>query len=311
MDPVKRRKWLVRVGYAALALFAFAYFLFAGFPFERILTGKLADFERDSGMHVEMGSMHGGWLFDVVATDVKVFAAGVPHRAGPAAAGEVPEEPTLVLDRVSLSLAPLKLLTGKLGVHFDARLYGGRVKGTVGLGRTATVLDVDVSNVEIAKYTALSTKWGMNLTGQANGSASLYLDDDDGTKSTGKIDLAFKNAAILESNPLGIQKIPKTTFDKGAGVVVVLKDGKAELQDVGLHGEELDLGLEGTVELKKKVAFSTWDARASIKPSDAFKSAVVMLDGFLNPGKGSDGAYHYKLSGTINRLPHAAPDPKK
>lgn len=315
LDPARRILWLTRAGYVVLACFAFVYFLFLGFPFDRILQQpKIARgieaFERENGMKVEVGSIRGGWLFNVVATNVKVTSTTGIRRASPQP-GEVADEPTFLLDRVAFRPAPLSLLGGRLGMHIDAQAYGGRVSGVVAQGRSSTVVDLGIRNIELAKYTPLATKWQMNLGGQASGAVALTLDADDGAKSTGKIDLAVKNAMIAESNPLGIQKIPKTSFDKGAGAVVVLKDGRAEFQDVGMHGDDLDVTLDGGVELKKKLAFSNWDARASIKTSDGFNKQVVLLDTFLAPGKGTDGVYRYKLTGPVGRAPRAVPDHSK
>jgi type II secretion system protein N len=310
LDSAARRLWMGRAGYCLLAMFSFGYFLFLGFPFDRLLTSpaiarSLDGFERDNGMKLDVGSVRGGWLFDVVARDVKITATNPVKRAS---ATDTPEEPMLKIDTLVLRPAPFSLLTGKLGLHLDAALYGGHLRGTIAVGRTRSVTDLAVSNLDLSRYSSLSTKWGVNLVGTVGGTVALLLDFDDGAKSSGKIDLAVKNAAIGESNVLGIQKIPRTVFDKGAGALVIIKDGRVDLQDVGLHGDDLDLAIDGGIDLKKKLGNSLWDARTTIKGSEAFKQQVSLLfDTFLSGGKCND-LYRYKLSGPINRLAAARPD---
>lgn len=309
-----RKRLLVPAGYAALGIFSFVYFLFLGFPFDRLLSQKsiatsIDRMERENGVKLDVGSIRGGWLFDVVATDLRVTPMSPIRRAAAAAAGQE-DDPTLRVEKISLRPALLPLLGGRLGVHLDAQVYGGHVRGTIGVGRSTTAVDLSVKNVELAKYSPLANKFQLNVGGQVGGKVDLVIDGADGAKSRGSIDLSIRNAMINESNPYGIQKIPQVSFDKGAGALIELKDGKATFQDVGLHGEDLDVTLEGDIELKKMLAYSSWDGHASIKASDSFKSQVSLLDSFLGPGRGSDGAYHYRLMGTLNRAPRPVPERK-
>src|SRR5579859_4786147 len=299
LDPALRKKWLEWGGYSALGIFAFLYFLFQGFPFEGLVQSRLGELERQAGVKVEIGSVKAGWLFDVVASDVKVRQLPVTTPPG---------DPLAQIDRVVVSLAPFRLFVGQLGLHLDAKHYGGRVNGLISLGRSATVLDLAASNVELAKYGLLASRFQVNAAGQVTGTCDLTLAADDLSKSAGKIDLTIKNGALRESNPYGIVKIPNTEFSKGGGVTVTVKDGKASLDDVGLHGDDLDLSLDGEIELRKNLAFSQWNARSAIRASDSFKSQVSMLDVFLGPGKGTDGIYHYKITGPLTR-PSTPADP--
>lgn len=309
--------------YGALGAFSFLYFLYLGFPFDRVLSGRsydpkaswwspakkvgseFAKFERDAGMRIELGSLEPGWLFSVNARDVAVIP--VARGRGLAAASDAPAEPMLRLEKVSISPRPFSLLTGKLGLGVKAQAYGGSVQGTIALGRKGTSIDLTARNLELAKYPMLSEKYQVNVTGQLGGRVDLTLDAADGTKTKGSIDLTIANARIDESNPYGIVQIPTTVFDRGGAAKIDFQDGKAVFRDVGLHGEELDVSLQGELVLKKDLRYSTWAATSSIKTSDAFKTAVPMLDVFMGPGKGGDGVYRYKLSGLMGR-PRPTPD---
>lgn len=301
MEAATRKKWLARGGYSALAVFSFVYFLYLGFPFERVLPRVLEAYKKElGGAKIETGTVHAGWLFSLVATDVKVFSS--PRRPG--ATDE--QQPTVKLDRISVRPKLLSLVTGKLGLKLDALLYGGRVRGTVVQSSTSAAVDLLVEGVEIAKYPTFAS-YGANLSGQIGGTVDLALDFEDGTKSTGRIDLAVKNARLDESN-LILFKIPTTVFDRGGAAVIEIKDGRAELADVGLRGNDLELGVEGSIQLKKRLSSSQWSAASVIRASDSWKSQVAGFENIVGPGRCADGSYRYKIAGLLGGFPRTLPD---
>lgn len=300
-----RKKIVVGAGYFGLGVLSFAYFLFAGFPFDRLVQSRLADIEKQAAVKIDMATLKAGWMFSLVATDVRITPAA--RRGIPTASATEPQEPALRLERVKVALAPLSLLSARIGARIDAQAYGGRISGTVASGRGKTIVDLAVSNVEIAKYTPLTSRYQLNVAGQVGGTVDLVVDAEDAAKSTGKIDLQVKNPIINESNPYNIQKIPSTGFEKGGAAVIELKDGKALLKDVGLHGSDLDVTLDGEIQLRKKLNSSTWSARATIKMSEGFRSALPLIETFLLPGKATEGEYRYRLSGLLGS-PRPAPD---
>lgn len=297
-----KRRWVVVTGYVSLAFLSFVFFLFQGFPFERLVRAQLANVEREAGLKIDFASLKSGWTLNLVGTDVRVRSA-VPRGV----ATVEPSEPIARFDKLSVSPRILPLLRGKAGVRIDGLAYGGRIKGTIGGNKKTADVDLVVSNVELAKYGLLANKYQINAAGVVSGTIDLTIDQEDAAKSKGKINLAVKNARLDESNPYNLQKIPATTFDKGGAVVIDVKDGKVTFTDVGLHGDDLDVSLEGDLQLRKRLNISQWSARTAIKVSDSFKSAVPLLDAFLGPGKGGDGVYRYKLSGILGR-PRPSPD---
>jgi type II secretion system protein N len=160
--------------------------------------------------------------------------------------------------------------------------------------------------MEIAKVPVLAS-FGVNASGQIGGSVKLDLDHEDGTKATGRIDLAVKTPRIEESN-LILVKIPTTVFDRGGAAVIDIKDGKVDLVDVGLHGDDLDLSVEGEILLKKRLSSSQWSAKSVIRASDAWRSSVPGFDAIVGAGKQKDGSYRYRIAGVLGGLPRTIPD---
>lgn len=298
IESAVRNKWLARIGYTVLSFVSFTYFVYLGFPFERVLPRALAGMEKEAGFRVEAATVRAGWFFSLVATDVKVFSGG--RRTGADA------QPTVRLDKVSVSPKILSLLTGKIGANIDALVLGGRIHGSVVTSRSANNVDLEFEGLEIAKIPTL-VNFGVNASGQVGGTVKLDIDPQDGTKSAGKIDLQVKSPRIGESN-LILVKIPETVFDKGGAAVIDIKDGKAEFVDVGLHGEDLDLSVEGEILLKKRIASSQWSAKSVIRASDAWKSKVPGFEMIVGPGKQSDGSYRYRIAGVLGGLPRTVPD---
>lgn len=300
-----KKRWVRVTGYSCLGAFSFVYFLFAGFPFDKLVPARLAAIERTTGMHVETTDVHAGWLFDLVAEGVKVTPIARRGFGAPAAAE--PDEPVLVADRVAVSMNPFALLLLRASLGVDAKLYGGRVHGSIVLSKSTTSVDLALSGLEIGKYPMLADKFQIKADGQVGGTVALSMPNDDASKANGEIDLTIKDAKIEPSNVYNAFQIPQTIFDKGAAAKITVKDGKATFQDVGLHGADLDVSLDGDLELRKQMEMSQWDARADIRASDTFKAAIPMLDVFLSPGKGTDGIYHYRLQGML-QSPRPVPD---
>lgn len=301
-----KKRWVRVTGYSCLGAFSFLYFLFVGFPFDDLVPARLAAIERTTGMHVETADVHAGWLFDLVADGVKVTPIARRGFGAPAAGAEA-EDPVLVADKVAVSINPFALLLMRASLGIDAHLYGGRVYGSVSASKSTTSVALTLSGLEIGKYPMLAQRFQVNAGGQVSGTVALTMPNDDASKANGEIDLTIKDAKILASNVYNAFQIPQTTFDKGAAVKVSIKDGKATFQDVGLHGADLDVALDGDLELRKQMEMSQWDARADIRASDTFKAAIPMLDVFLSPGKGTDGIYHYRLQGML-QSPRPIPD---
>ena len=300
MDVATRNRWLARGGYTLLAFTSFFYFLYLGFPFERVLPRVLESYKKElGGMKIEADSIRAGWFGSLVAREVKIYASG--KRGGE------DESPTVKLDRVKVGFKPLKLLTGKIGVKLDSQLYGGNVHGTVLSGGSSTSVDLVVNGVEIAKYPVSVLGAPVALSGQVGGTVKLAVDAEDGTKTTGKIDLSIKNPRIEESN-LILVKIPTTVFDRGGAAVIDIKDGKVELVDVGIRGEDLDMGVEGHIALKKRLGSSTWSAASIIRASEAWKSKVPGFENIVGAGKCGDGSYKYKIAGVLGGIPRTVPD---
>lgn len=295
---IDRKKWLARGGYFALANFAFIYFLYLGFPFERVLPKALASLEKDAGVRIEATTVRAGWFLSLVATDVKVYWG--------ARRGGEEQQPTVRLDKVHVYPKLLALLTGKKGVKVDAMLLGGRVRGTILNSKAGSNVDLSVDGVEIAKVPTLSN-FGVNASGMVAGTVKLAVDAEDGTKTSGKIDLKVTGPKIAESN-LILFKIPETIFDKGGAAIIDIKDGKAEFVDVGLHGDDLDLAVEGEILLKKRLASSQWSAKSVIRASDAWKSKVPGFENIVGAGKQPDGSYRYKIAGVLGGVPRTIPD---
>src|SRR4051812_17350493 len=103
-----KKRWVRVSGYSVLGSVSFLYFLFVGFPFDKLVPSKLAALERTTGMKIETSDVHAGWLFDLVAEGVTVTP--IARRGFGAPASAEPDAPVLVADRVAVSVNPLALL---------------------------------------------------------------------------------------------------------------------------------------------------------------------------------------------------------
>jgi type II secretion system protein N len=194
---------------------------------------------------------------------------------------------------------------------FSAEAYQGQFNGSFKLGNT-TALDAEVENLDLAKFSPLSQS-GIDMKGIITSLVadltmeSQKLSRSDGTiRGTGK-NLVFDPASLQLPIALPVMDLGPMEFQ-----AKILR-GKMKIEKLQLGGptKDLELRVEGDIQLSEPTAYSRVDLHLRLKPSDKILRAVPSLQGMLTSlaAKRSDGFYGMKLSGTIAAMGIPQADP--
>ncbi len=333
-------KW---VGYPLFALFAFVVAFYLMFPYDKVKT-RVEDFLSASGeMQVSIGSLGPSPLTGVKAEDlvVRIMDAAAPGGVNPGATmagaeGEGdpgkkkanrPRFSRVVLDEVRVGVGLFALLGGGIDIDFDVEGLGGTVEGEFARTKKKDMkIKVEAEGVKLGRAKILSKKLGLPLVGGLSAEVDMKVPAGKMNEASGAIKISCKGCAVgdgksklkVKGHPFlaaGIT-LPKLRMGRMAGEIKVAK-GLAKIQSFAAKSPDLELKLEGSVQLRKPVAFSTLNGYLRFKVSAALKEknpAFGLLDSALGSARRPDGFFGMKVYGSLKNpkfLPSRVGPPKR
>jgi type II secretion system protein N len=300
-----RRPWKRWGAYAAFALVAFLFALRQTFPVDAI------------GERLVLEAAAAGWQLRMA----DVSPAGLLGVRMDAVTLESADGARIPLDRVTATLRVLPLLLGRRSIDFDARLWEGRVSGTIEPSKTAHRLTARIEGVNLGRATATRKLLHVDLGGTVQGELELALDDREPGKSSGRLDLSIAQALIaggevpvsaMGGGALSLPRIGLGTVSARGAV----KDGRATFDALSAKGgDDLEADAGGlSFAIQPRLAQAPLFGRAQVRFKDAFwqKSGTAGLRGVvelaLAQGRAPDGGYGFQLFGTLSN-PQARPAP--
>lgn len=306
-DPMP--KWLVRLGYAAFALFAFLISLYVTFPYDAVRQ-RLQNEASAAGFVVRIGSVGPG-LLGITARRLELARAAKPDAEGTPA--------PLLIDSLAFrpSLFPA-------GIALDARAFGGEVTGAVGgLGDLAINLnleDLDPSQGNLREATGLDLEGRVSgrlrldiprvapsptskikepALSQANG--ELRLDARGFTLKGGTLEIPLYG----QMTPMDMPRIVLGELDGR----IVIEKGLARIETFKTTSEDVELLAEGTLKLNNNVGYSESDILLKVKAAPEFVKRLGLIGSGLSilPSDRADPNFRVaRMSGFLAR-PNFAP----
>lgn len=194
---------------------------------------------------------------------------------------------------------------------FEAEAYSGNFSGNFTLGNNVA-LAADVTNLDLAKLTPLAES-GVDLKGMVSSLVTdLTLEGQRLSRSDGTVRASAKNLVL---DPASLQlPVAMPILDLGpAEIQGRILRGKLKIEKFQLGGptKDLELRIEGDIQLSEPLLFSRADLKLRLKPSDKLLRALPSLQGMLTSlaAKRADGFYGMKVGGTLSALGIPQPDP--
>jgi len=281
------------LGYAAFFVFAVLFFTYHTFPWDAGKDRVFAMIKKSSGVTIEAESVRPSWITGVDAKKVKV----TPNRS---------KDP-IELDRLQARARLLSFLKGKKGFTAAAPVAMGNVDADVEMGDETMTVDADVEGVQLALVPALADA-GYAVEGELGIDADLLLGLKDPKLSNGKVVLSIGQFMLPGGAKLGMISLPKdqavTIGDVKLEIPVV--EGTAQFKNTKIDGQDVEVTLDGTIDLMNPVNRSKLNLSIAAKPKAALLDFIGPLLNMYKRYKSKDGFYNFVVSGSIAR-PRAMP----
>jgi len=284
---------------AAYALFFLAAFLFAlhqTFPIEAVKE-RLTLEAAAQGWQLRMNELAHHGLAGIRAREVTL---------------QTRDGTRIPVEELTASLRPLPLLLGRRAVTFDLRLFAGRVSGLNEQGGAARHLQLQARGIDLSRVGAIRRATGLDLAGSLSADVDVTLDAKEPAKSTGRMELSVRNAAIQGGEvPVAGMGGGLTVPRMALGTVTArgaVRNGRAEFDKLEARGDEVELTADQLfIQLQPRLEFSPLSGKARLRLQDGFwqKSETAglkpVVDAALGSARGSDGAFGFQVYGTVGK----------
>jgi len=198
----------------------------------------------------------------------------------------------LEVDSLRARAAVIPLLFGDKHLELGGELYGGEVSANVEMSDTALVVEALLSGLELSRYpVAMQDGEELNLAGTLEFSSNLNLSLEEIEDSEGTIKLDFDDLEILDEGFAD-------TFNQ-ASLHLEIDDGVMTVEEGRFEGGRIDATIEGEIRLEENIGRSRLDIRVEFTVDTTYN--MLLGASSMSRGRDSDGVYHYKCTGTLNR----------
>lgn len=281
-----------------LALFAvlFVVFLYWVFPYDSLKDRILGDVERQlgGGLQVSAKTLEPHWFSGVDIEDLEI--------EGPGEHGMVK---LAKFKRVRARASLIPLIFGSVRTKFEIMIGKGEISGRARAGEDAITIRVDLEDLNLADFAFLQERTGLKFVSRIDGGADLSVNRAQPVRSSGRVDLNFKNLSIAASQlSLGdiALEVPDLIIAKGKGSELKMSLGKgtATFENFAFKGGDLQIELKGKIFLSQKVDNYRLNLRGKFSVSEKLNEAFPFLF-IVDSQKQEDGSYPLSITGRLSR----------
>ena len=310
--PPQLRRWASRMGYPVFALFVVLITFVAALPDEKVKERLETLLSQDPTATQPMGLG-----VDVKAGELSISLLRRGIRADNVIMRTRPTRPTdkpsrYVLDVVKVNVGLLGLLFQRPTYSFAIEAFHGTIDGSARVTLTDNHYTIEAVGLELGAIQGLQTALGPPLEGKvegkldldapgrllANSSGSIEVNIDEAIFGDGKGKLSIPGDPFLAQ---GVT-IPKIRLGKVVGALSIDK-GKAHIDNLRVHSADVDITVEGYVDLRDPLPSSQLHLFLRFKLSDALlkrEPTLELVTGNLSSqGKRPDGFIGAQLTGSL------------
>jgi type II secretion system protein N len=315
---LKILRWL---GYVAAYVLAFALFAYVSFPYERLRSYVVANYNASQTgteqSRLEIDSLTWSWRFPgIVAEGVRLVV-----DAPPAPEGEKQPPPQyLEAEEVFVSTSALGLLAGAREASFGASALGGEISGWASDSEAVRRFELELDGVNPGAIPQLATAIGLPLSGRLSGHVSLELPEGNVTRAEGTVDVAAEDLVLGDGKAKiqGMIELPE--LQMGAfKLKAQITGGRVKIEECTAQGRDVDLSLSGGLRLRPRLENSITDMELKFSFSEKYKTQSDLTKALFgqpdskvpglfdtattaNLSKQEDGSYAARLTGSLARL---------
>ena len=326
MNP-KLFRWLKRAVYPVVALFAFLFFFYATFPYDKVKEIVEAHAAASGNMSVRIGDLGPSLFTGLSASDVVVRIFGNEALSPSAESSNEPKSSEradqrtvlerFVIDEVTVSVGLFSaIFGGTLDVDFEVEGFGGELEGNyANRGRKGSEFSVVASELDVGRLPRLSSTVGVPFGGKLSVKAQLDLPRNRLSQANGNFELSCEECSmgdgkaklVIPGNAFLKQGItlPKVRLGQMTAKAEV-KKGVAKLENVSSRSGDFESEVDGSINLRTPIGYSTIQVQLRFRIGNELKERAKnvpfdLLEGTLDRGKQADGFYAMSLSGLLRR----------
>jgi type II secretion system protein N len=323
MNSVLARRLIKWIGYPLFGLFCFVVFLYLTFPFDRIKDRVERQLSASGDMTVKIDELGPSPLLGVNAERVLVVMKPKPKPPPPLAApGEPPPPPPekprpvrILLDEVTVKASLFGLLTGATDVSFDVEGLGGSISGEYWAHKKKGFrMALEAEKLDLGGLPAVEQFVGLPVKGIVSSEVQLSVPQNRWSEATGAVNIECDGCSVgdgkaklkIPGNPLlamGIT-LPRIRLGRFGGQVKIEK-GVATFENVSAKSPDIQVDLEGSINLRTPLGFSQSQAYLKFKISPDLKKRdpkFELLENGLGQAKRPDGFFGMRLMGPLRNL---------
>ncbi|HVP68976.1 MAG TPA: type II secretion system protein GspN [Anaeromyxobacteraceae bacterium] len=296
LPKLELKGWRRIAAYAAFFAVSFLVALHFTFPIEAVKERLILE-AAAQGWQLRMNDLSAAGLTGVRAREVTL---------------QTRDGTRIPVEEVRASLGLLPLLLGHRSLDFEAFLFNGGVSGSADQTRTTQRLRLKANGVDLARVAALRKATGLDLAGILSADVDVTLDSATPAKSTGKVEVTVKDAAVRGGEipvpgmggNLTVPRVPLGTVSARGTV----HGTRADFDRLEARGEDVELSAEQLfAQLQPQLDLSPIAGRARLRLSDGFwqRSGAASLrpvaELALSAARNRDGTYGFQIYGTLGK----------
>jgi type II secretion system protein N len=288
VKKIRESRYFIPVSSALFLIAVFLFTFYSSLPGEAFKQRIIFEIEKRAPFKVTINKLN---ISPIIR--LKVYGVTVYRD----------KEPILNIDELKLNPSFIYLVVNKLGIPFEASLYGGQIEGKVVYSlKTKDIVRAqgEIENgINIERSRLVSALLGSgpgSVQGILRGDFSLEF----GSQPKGNInltvdDLLIKGVTVAGGFPLPDLGKMKSSF-KGR-----IENGLTKVEELKLNGDKLDVSLSGTMPVLWQISHKgTIDLNVKLRAvGGAGKTMTGLLGAFLT--KQRDGTLGGKIVGPISR----------
>ncbi len=304
MTP-ERMRMLRRIGlYAGFSLVVFSVAFVLAFPFDRVKDLLIASASAQN-MDLEIGSA--GPTFGVGMALKDIVLQTRPQDGS---------KPTrLRIEQARATISPLAQLRGEMDVSLWVEALGGTLDADIKSSETHRAVLLKGDELAMAQIPGVKDAINLPLNGLLDFKLDMNFPGNRNAQGVGTLGWTCAACVVgdgreklkVANNPLLAEGLtfPKVRLGDFTGHIAFDK-GVGKLQGVKAKGADGELGIEGEVRLSDPLSFSSVDLYVRFRMSDALIKSndkiQLLLQMAESAGKGADGYFGFRLTGTLGRL---------
>ncbi len=209
---------------------------------------------------------------------------------------------SLFLDELYVSVRFWPLLFGEVKLFVSSELYGGEIEVDYLLHKEKPSFSAHITSIQLEKAQFLKQWTVVPLHGIVDGEISLNLDPKSVRNTSGNVQLQITQASTAGAEIFGFTLPPLSLGD--INWKIPLQEGKIAFDKLSVKSKDLEMLLDGNVQMREK--FVTWTTRSNVqfKFSDEFLKkngkiqAAIDLAG-MREARNEQGFYEYMIQGRL------------